>query len=68
MDNNEDKKTREEIINAMCHTWRHDYGLEVESKTHPLEAGMTPTQRELLFKQMAQIFDNDIAPHMKFKR
>lgn len=67
MDNKEDKKTREEIIYAMCKTWRHDYDFEVESKTDPLQAGMTATQRELLFKQMAQVFDNDIAPHMKLK-
>lgn len=49
-------KTREGIISAMCLTWRHDYGLLPED------------QRENLFKQMAQIFDNDIAPNMQFKK
>ncbi len=52
----------------MCYTWRHDYGLVVESKTNPLEAGMTKSQRDLLWRQMAQIFDNNIAQHMEFKQ
>jgi hypothetical protein len=42
-------RTREQIIHSMCGTWRHDYGLiDEQSKT-------------LLFRSMAQIFDNDIA-------
>jgi hypothetical protein len=28
---------------------------------------MYPEERELLWNQMAQLFDNDIAPHMEFK-
>jgi hypothetical protein len=28
---------------------------------------MTKDERESLWRQMAQIFDNDIAPHMEFK-
>jgi hypothetical protein len=28
---------------------------------------MTLAERESLWRQMAQIFDNDIAPHMEFK-
>ena len=60
-------KTREDIITSMCYTWRHDYGLILESKTDLLSAGMTESQRQILRSQMAQLFDNDIAPYMEFK-
>lgn len=63
-------KTREEIITSMCYTYRHDYGLEKDLGNgfiSELSAGMTQLERELLWRQMAQIFDNDIAPHMEFK-
>lgn len=43
---------RDKIINSMCYTWRHDYGLLSEGEKASLFAGM------------AQIFDNDIAPHL----
>ena len=58
----------------MCYTWRHDYGITKDwpkdeaSYTSILASGMTLAEREFLWKQMAQIFDNDIAPHMKFVR
>jgi hypothetical protein len=29
---------------------------------------MTQKEREFLYRQMAQIFDNDIAPYMEFKK
>ena len=61
-------KTREEIITNMCVTWRHDYGLTKHSDALPFEAGMTQKDRESLWNQMAQIFDNDIAPYMEFKQ
>ena len=68
-------KTREEIITSMCYTRRHDYGLvkDPDHKHHAsdfidtISAGMYQWERESLWKQMAQIFDNDIAPHMEFK-
>ena len=31
-----------------------------------ISAGMYQWEREQLWKQMAQLFDNDIAPHMEF--
>ena len=64
-------KTREQIIYGMCMTFRHDYGLdkpEGDDFASKLGSGMTQEQREFLWKQMAQIFDNNIAPHMKFVR
>ena len=65
-------KTREQIITSMCYTWRHDYGLHKEPDpggySFPGIAGMTDEERKGLWNSMAQIFDNDIAPHMKFKK
>lgn len=61
--------TREEIINNMCLTYRHDYGLEIseDDRMYTLMSGMTKSEREGLYRDMAQIFDNDIAPYMEFK-
>jgi hypothetical protein len=61
-------KTREEIITSMCYTMRHDYGLNKEQNAYPFLAGMTDEERKNLWNQMAQLFDNDIAPHMEMKR
>jgi hypothetical protein len=55
-------KTREEIINAMCYTWRHDFGLDKHPDDDSFVAGMTAMERVLLWNAMAQIFDNDISP------
>ena len=59
--------TREEIITSMCYTYRHDYGL-TKLAGDRLGAGMTREQQQALWQQMAQIFDNDIAPYMEFKQ
>lgn len=57
-------KNREEIINNMCMTFRHDYGLVIseDDRMYTLMSGMTERERTELFNTMAQIFDNDIAP------
>jgi hypothetical protein len=70
-------RTREEIITSMCYTWRHDYGIikDPDHKSRPgmtdfidtISAGMFQQERKKLWEQMAQLFDNDIAPHMEFK-
>jgi len=60
-------KTREEIIKSMCMTYRHDYGLDRHPDDAPFVAGMTGSERKALWNQMAQIFDNDIWPHMTFR-
>jgi hypothetical protein len=60
-------KTREQIITSMCYTWRHDYGLDKDQQAYPFSAGMTDKDRKALWQQMAQIFDNDIAPYMEPK-
>jgi len=64
-------KTREQIITDMCYTWRHDYGLAKEKDpggySFPYLAGMTDEERQMLWRQMAQIFDNNIQPYMVFR-
>jgi len=59
-------KTRDSIITSMCYTWRHDFGLDA-SPHDVILSGMTDVERAALRKQMAQLFDNDIAPFMEFK-
>jgi hypothetical protein len=61
--------TREEIINNMCYTYRHDYGLTISEdyKMYTLNSGVTELERKGIWITMAQIFDNDIAPYMEFK-
>jgi hypothetical protein len=63
-------KTREQIITSMCYTMRHDYGLNRDLGNGfitELSAGMTAAERAALWRQMSQLFDNDIAPYMEFK-
>lgn len=60
-------KTREQIITSMCLTWRHDYGLDRRGHDGPMAAGLTEGERQRLWHQMAQLFDNDISPHMEFR-
>jgi hypothetical protein len=63
-------KTREQIINDMCMTFRHDYGLRIseDDRMYSLMSGMTEREAQALYNDMAQIFDNDIAPYMDFKK
>ena len=63
-------KTPEDIITSMCMTTRHDFGLvrnTGESGPYPFPSGMTDQEKESLYRQMAQIFDNCIQPYMEFK-
>jgi hypothetical protein len=60
-------KTREHIITDMCYTYRHDYGLDKINDGNIISSGTTEEERRWLWAVMAQIFDNNIAPHMEFK-
>ena len=55
-------RNREQIIHEMCLTYRHDYGLDRDPSDPPWCAGMTPDERAGLYRTMAQIYDNNIAP------
>jgi len=59
--------TREQIITDMCYTYRHDYGLDRKAEDPPWLSGMTDSERAGLWKTMAQIYDNNIAPNMILK-
>jgi hypothetical protein len=62
------KKSREEIINSMCLTWDHSY-LAPRQEIFPGHVfGLTDEQKQNLWNRMAQLFDNDIAPYMRFKK
>jgi len=72
-------KTREQIISDMCYTTRHDYGIIKPGPQHNeaegifditdvLDSGITESDRKFLWNEMAQLFDNCIAPHMDFKQ
>lgn len=54
-------KTREEIIHAMCITYRHDYGLTKIEECN-ISCGVTIEEKTRIWNTMAQIFDNDIQP------
>ena len=59
--------TREDIINSMCLTFRHDYGLVIteDDRMYSLAAGMTQRERETLFSTMAQVFDHHFATELE---
>jgi hypothetical protein len=47
---------------------RHDYGLSKDQQqAFPFPAGMTEEERKSLWYEMAQLYDNCIAPYMEFK-
>ena len=62
-------KSREDIIMMMCYTYRHDFGLakEKDPAGYSFLAGMTDEEREAVYRQMSQLFDNCIAPYMELK-
>ena len=55
-------KTREQLIESMCYTYRHDFGLDRTETAGFISSGMTEDERRFLRAVMAQIFDNDLAP------
>lgn len=59
--------TRESVITSMCYTMRHDYGTWRNPDEDYFVQGMSNTEREALWRQMAQVFDNCIAHCMVFK-
>ena len=62
-------RTKQEIITAMCITFRHDYGLpkenyRIEGTHDPLSSGMTKQEQETLYNTMLKIYTNAIEPYM----
>jgi hypothetical protein len=64
------KATKESVINNMCLTFNHAYCLPAkdENDANPINCALTQQEKDFLWKQMAQIFTNDIEPLMEFKR
>jgi hypothetical protein len=61
-------KTRKQIVADMCLTMRHDFGLERTEPAYPgLSSGLTVAERQALWNQMAQVFDDVIFPYMEFR-
>ena len=59
-------KTKEQIITDMCCTFRHDYGLRKEEGDKSWSSGMTEQEAIMLYKQMEQIYNNDIEPILEY--
>ncbi len=59
--------SREQIINEMCFTKRHDFGIVKDKQSPAWECGLTIEERDFLWREMAQLFDNCILPHMAYK-
>jgi len=60
-------ESREKTIHNMCMTYRHDYGLtkpegDPSNIGYALSAGMTQKEQLALYRQMEQIYQNDILP------
>lgn len=42
----------------MCHTWRHDFGLQRQPGDPLLWGGMTPDEQESLIQRMLQLIEH----------
>lgn len=61
----EENERRERIINNMCMTLRHDYGMDKPEGSDfdsEISSGMTKYDRAVLHMEMSAIFDHHIAP------
>ena len=52
---------RQRMIESMCLTWRHDFGLH-KPEDCEFSSGMTAAEREHLRGQMAKLFDHHFGP------
>ena len=57
----------EDVINAMCLTWRHDFGLP-KGDDAIIPYGMTDLEREGLRMQMRQIYQHHVLPAILAER
>ncbi len=56
---------KEEIIQEMCLSYRHDYDLRKETTDPNWTAGMTEEDAKMLYKTMEQIYNHNIEPLLK---
>jgi hypothetical protein len=52
--------SKEEIINSMCLSYRHDYGLRKLPTDPPWIAGMTDEDAKMLYKTMEQLYNENL--------
>lgn len=52
-----------ELIEAMCRTYRHDFGL-TRAEDEAFGSGMTEREREGLRLTMRQLWEHDIRPYV----
>jgi len=52
----------------MCLTWDHSFFAPEQEIFPGVKFGLSKEEKQLLWNRMAQIFDNDIAPLMDFKK
>lgn len=58
--------SRSEVVEAMCLTWRHDFGVD---RTSDFDlSGFTDADRAALRSAMGQLFDQHIAPAIAAER
>lgn len=60
-------KGEDAIINSMCLTWRHDFGLPLVA-SGMMGSGMTEGEREYLRRQMRQIYRHHLLPAILAER
>jgi len=62
--------TPESIIYNMCLTYNHAYFLPTKADDDDslLNCALTKSEKDYLWRQMRQIFNNDIEPFMEFKK
>ncbi|CAN7643314.1 hypothetical protein [Paraburkholderia terricola] len=53
---------RAAVIEAMCLTWRHDFGLDRINDALLVGCGMSEGERAFLRREMGQLFDHHFAP------
>jgi len=58
----------DELIDAMCLTWRHDFGLQSVDGTWGTTTGLTDGEREFLRGQMRQLYQHHILPALLSER
>ena len=58
-------KTREDFITSMCLTWDHAFLAPRQEVFEGFTFGLTDEQKQHIWNNMSQVYDNDIAPFIK---
>ena len=67
-----DEAIPEDVINPMCLTWRHDFGMVLDEEPRVgywgVPSGMTEEQREALRRDMRQLYRHHVIPAILAER